>query len=66
MKRDDMRKLFGLIVVIAIVIVVMNPGVWIISIGTLIHIAVLYAVANIVCRILFGKSLRDYIFENRR
>lgn len=60
MSRET-RKLVGLVIVIAIAVIIMNPGLWVISIGGLIHIAMLYAVANIVSRVLFGKSLRDYI-----
>ena len=62
MSRET-RKLVGLVIVIAIAVIVMNPGLWVISIGGLIHVALLYAVANLVCRFLFGKSLRDYIHK---
>ena len=56
------RKLVGILVILAIVVVVMNPGLWIISIGSLIHGIIVYVVADLICRAIFKKSLRNYIF----
>ena len=58
-------KLSALAVVLLITTCIMHPSLWIGAAGTLIHIAIVLLLAKVVCRVVFKKSIKELLFDEK-
>lgn len=63
MKNNE--RFIAVIIVLAVAWLIVNPAVWFTFIGVIVEVGVFCLVAKIVARIIFGKSLKELIFDRK-